>query len=115
MKKQNSTENELVTVDDVIEQYKLLRGLHKAACIIAVVLMVCMAGFAVWGILFEPLRWVLIPFGIVLGICGAVLYIKIHGIFIKTGSAILDYFRAAGMSELDLLQKARELDIKIKE
>lgn len=115
MKKQKTTENELVTVDDVIEQYKLLHGLHKVSCIVAVVLMVSMAGFVVWGILFEPLRWVLIPFGIVLGICGTVLYIKIHGIFIKTGAAILDYFRTSGMSELELLQKARELDIKIKE
>ena len=115
MKKQNTTEKELVTVEAVIEQYKLLRGLHKTACIVAVVLMVCMAGFVVWGILFEPLRWVLIPFGIVLGICGAVLYVSIHRTYVKTGAAILNYFRTAGMSELELLKKARELDIRIKE
>ena len=115
MKKEKSTEKELVTIEDVIEQYKLLRGLHKTACIVAIVLMVCMAGFVVWGILFEPLRWVLIPFGIVLGICGAVLYVTIHRTYVKTSAAILDYFRASGMSELELLQKARELNIKIKQ
>lgn len=115
MKKEKSTEKELVTIEDVVEQYKLLRTWHKITCVIAAVLMVCMVGFTVWGILYAPLRWLLISFGIVMGICGAVMYVMIHRIYIKTGAAILNYFRTSGMNELELLEKARELNIKIKQ
>ena len=112
MKKQNTVESEAATIDDVIEQYGILRTWHKTAYIAAIVMICCMIGFVVWGIFFEGLRLLLISFGIVMGVCGIVLYVTIRRIYVKTGTAILDYFKASGMSEPDLMKKARELKIK---
>lgn len=115
MKKQNTTESEIATIDDVLEQYGILRTWHKTAYIAAIVMICCMIGFVVWGILFAELRLLLISFGIVLGVCGAVLYVMMHRIYVKTGAAIMDYFKASGMSETDLRKKAQELKIKVRE
>ncbi len=110
--KKETPEQETATIDTVLEQYELLRIWHKTAYVAAIVMVCCMIGFIVWGILFEPLRGILIAFGIVMGVCGTVMYVMMHRIFVKTSAAILDYFRASGMTELEILQKARELKIK---
>lgn len=115
MKKQNTVEPENATIDDVLEQYGILRTWHKTAYIAAIVMICCMIGFVVWGIFFAELRLLLISFGIVMGVCGIVLYVMMHRICVKTGAAILDYFKASGMSETDLIKKANELKIKIRE
>ncbi len=114
MKKQKTVEQEPATIEDVLEQYKILRTWHKTAYIAAIVMICCMIGFVAWGIFFAELRLLLISFGIVLGVCGAVLYVMMHRIYVKTGAAILDYFKASGMSEQDLMKKAEELRIKIR-
>lgn len=111
MKKQNKKEQETVTIDEVIESYRLLHLLHKVVCIMTVVLICTMIGFVIWGISFAELRWILISFGIAMGICGAALYTIIHRIYIKTSFAILNYFKTSGMSEQEILEKARELKI----
>lgn len=115
MKKQNTTESEIATIDDVLEQYGILRTWHKTAYIAAIVMICCMVGFTVWGILFAELRLLLISFGIVMGVCGIILYVMMHRIYVKTGAAIMDYYRASGMSETDLRKKAQELKIKVRE
>ena len=105
-------ENKSITMDEVIENFKVLRLWHASACFIAVSLICCMIGTVVWGIFNFELRWLMISAGAVLGICGIVLYIVIHRTYIKTSSTILDYFRAAAkMSETEILEKARELKI----
>ncbi len=108
------TSNEATsTIDSVLEQFELLRIWHKTAYVAAIVMICCMIGFIVWGILFEPLRGMLIAFGVVIGICGTVMFVMMHRIFVKTSAAILDYYRATGMTEPEIQQKARELKIKI--
>ncbi len=113
MKKEQTPDKETSTIDTVLEQYELLRIWHKTAYVAAIVMLCCMIGFIVWGILFEPLRGILIAFGIVMGVCGTVMYVMMHRIFVKTSAAILDYFRASGMTEPEIQQKAKEYKIKI--
>lgn len=113
MKNEQTPDKEAATIDSVLEQFEILRIWHKTAYIAAIVMVCCMIGFIVWGILFEPLRWMMIAFGIVMGVCGVVLYVMMHRIFVKTSAAILDYYRAAGLTEPEIQQKAQELKIKI--
>ena len=114
MKKENAPEQEIATIDDVLEQYGLLRTWHKIICVISGVLVLCMAGFVIWGILYADLRILLIAFGVIMGVCGVVLFVMMHGIYLKTGNAILDYFRSEKMSEDDVLKKARDLKIPVR-
>lgn len=111
--KKEEKEQQTYTIEDVLEQFGILRVWHKTAYIISAILAACMAGFVIWGIMFEPMRWLLIVFGIVMGICGAVLFISMRNTYIKTGTAILDYFRSTGLAEEDVLKKAAELKIPV--
>lgn len=115
MKKEQTPDRETATIDSVLEQFELLRIWHKTAYVAAIVMVCCMVGFIVWGILFEPLRGMLIAFGIVIGVCGTVMFVMMHRVFVRTSAAILDYYRATGMTEPEIQQKARELKIKIPE
>lgn len=112
MKKEDKVQ-QTYTIEDVLEQFGILRAWHKTAYIISAVLIACMIGFVAWGIMFEPMRVLLIAFGVVMGICGAVLFITMRKTYLKTGAAILDYFRKSGMSEEDILKKAEELKISV--
>lgn len=113
MKKEKAPEQEIATIDEVLEQYGTLRTWHKTICVISALLVLCMIGFVTWGILYEDLRVLLIVFGVIMGVCGVVLFVMMHRIFLKTGAAILDYFRATKMSEDDVLKKAQELKIPV--
>ena len=113
MKEQN--EQGAITIQEALENYKILRIWHKAVCVISALLLCGMIGFVIWGIFYADLRWILIVFGIVIGICGIVLYLTVRSTCLKAGSLILDYFRVSEkMSEDRLLEKARELKISIK-
>ncbi len=111
--KKEKQEQQTYTIEDVLEQFGILRAWHKMSYVISAVLAACMIGFVVWGIMFEPMRVLLIVFGIIMGICGIVLFIMMRKTFHKTGAAILDYFRMGGMSEEDVLKKAAELKIPV--
>lgn len=113
MSNKQTSDRASAAIDDVLEQYGILRIWHKTALAAAIVMLCCMIGLVVWGILFEPLRGILIAFGVVMGVCGAALYLAMHKVFFKTSAAILDCFRASGMTELEILQKARDYKITI--
>ena len=111
--KKEKQEQQAYTIEDVLEQFGILRAWHKMTYVISAVLEACMIGFVVWGIMFEPMRVLFIAFGVVMGICGAVLFIMMRGTYLKTGAAIFDYFKASGMSEEDAVKRAEELKIPV--
>ena len=115
MKDKKTKKQETITTDEVIENYKLLRLWHIAACFISAFLMCLMIGAVIWGIFFPEMRLILISVGILMGICGAGLYAVVHRTYIKTSAAVLDFFKIVSkMSDAEILEKARELKIPSK-
>lgn len=110
--KKSTVSKEKITLEEVVENFKILRLWYYCTCVISAFMILCMTGAAVWGILDPDFRWIIISAGIVLGICGIVLFIVVRGIYIKTSSAVLDYFRlVCKMPDAEILQKAQELKI----
>ena len=115
MKEKKATEQKTITTDEVVENFKALRIMHKSVCFVSAFMTVCMIGLIIWGTFLADLRWIFIVFGIAMGICGAVLFLVVHRIYKKTCSAVLDFFRISEkMSETEIREKARELKIPIK-
>ena len=115
MKEEKRTEQETATIEEALEGYKMLQKWHKAICVVSAVLICLMIVFVVWGLLDDMFSWVLISLGVLLGICGTVLFVVIHLIYNKMGSVILEYFKVAEkLSETQLVEKARELGISAK-
>lgn len=114
MKEKDTPQQNTITTDEVIENYKILRLWHHSTCVISAFMVCCMIGAVVWGIIDSGLRFVLIPAGTVLGVCGIVLFIVVHRLFIKTSATVLDYFKTVcKMSESEILEKAKELKIPV--
>ena len=115
MKEEKKTGQETATIEEAIESYRVMQKWHKAICIISAIMISLMAVFVIWGLFLDEIGWVLVSLGVLLGICGTVLFVMIHAIYIKMGSVILDYFRVAErLSETQLLEKAQELGISAK-
>lgn len=115
MKEEKKTEQETATIEEALESYQMLQKWHKAICVISAVLVCLMIVFVVWGLFDDVFSWVLISVGVLLGICGTVLFVVIHIIYVKMGSVILEYFKVAEkLSETQLVEKARELNIPVK-
>lgn len=89
-------------LDELLEQFKMLTIWHKGVTITAAALLAVMAGFIVWGIAAEEIRILLIVAGVILGICGAGLYLTVHILFNKTKKVFGEYFRASKMSEEEI-------------
>ena len=107
-----TTNQKNITPDEVIESYKVLRVWHNSTCFISAFMMICMIGAVIWGISFPEYRFTIIVAGAVLGICGAVLFIVVHRLYIKTSVTLLEYFKAVcKMSDSKVLEKAQELKI----
>lgn len=92
-----------MSLEEILEQYKVLVTWHKYVRVIAVILLAVMVGFVVWGIFNPELRLILIITGAVFGVCGAGLYFAVHGMYIKTGKTVLEYLRYSGKSESDII------------
>ena len=101
-----------ITLEEVVENYGVLRLWYFFSCGISIFLICCMIGAVVWGIFYPELRWIIISAGIIMGICGAVVFIVVRRTYIKTSSTVLDYFKVAcKMSDDEIREKAKELKI----
>lgn len=89
-------------LDELLEQFKLLKFWHKCVTITAAVLLAVMLGLIVWGIAAEEIRILLIVSGLILGVCGAGLYITVHILFNKTKKVFKEYFEVSKMSESEI-------------
>ena len=112
MNERKPTKQKTITIDEVIENYKVLRLWHNAVCFISAFMICCMIGAVIWGIFNSELRFILRSAGIVPGICGAALFLVVHKLLIKTSYAVLDFFKTiCKMPDSEVLEKARELKI----
>ena len=112
MKEKDTPQQNTITTDEVIENYTILRFWHNSTCFISAFMVCCMTAAVIWGIFNPELRFVLISAGAVLGLCGIVLFIVVHRLFIKTSKTMLDYFRSVcKMPDVEILEKAKELKI----
>lgn len=100
-------------LDEILEQYKALMIWHKYVKIIAAVLLAVMIGFIAWGIFSDFLKSILIISGAVFGIGGVVLYLAVHRLYIRTGSTVVDFLKAAGMSDSEIGALVREKSIEL--
>lgn len=89
-------------LDELLEQFKMLTIWHKGVAFVAAGLLAVMLGLIVWGITAEEIRTLLIVSGVILGVCGAGLYLTVHILFNKTKKVFKEYFEASGMSESEI-------------
>lgn len=104
-----------MSLEEILEQYKVLVIWHKYVKVTAAVLLAVMVGFVAWGIFNAELRLLLIITGVVLGGCGAGLYLVVHRLYIKTGKAVLEYLRYSGMSEREIAEITVKYQITLPE
>lgn len=89
-------------LDELLEQFKMLTIWHKCVAVTAVVLLAVMLGLIIWGIAAVEIRVLLIVSGLILGVCGAGLYLTVHILFNKTKKVFREYFKASQMSEEEI-------------
>lgn len=89
-------------LDELLEQFKTLTVWRKGVIVIAAILLAAMLGLIVFAVAAEELRTLLIIAGVLLGICGAGLYLTVRILFNKTKKVFKEYFEASKMSESEI-------------
>ena len=89
-------------LDELLEQYKALAVWHTGVAVTAAVLLALMLGLIVWAIAAAEIRILLIVSGLIIGACGAGLYLTVHILFNKTKKVFKEYFEASKMSESEI-------------
>lgn len=102
-----------MNLDEILEQYKTMMLWHKYIIILAAVLLAAMVGAVVWGIFTAELRILLIITGVVFGACGVALYLIVHRLYIKTGTALAAYLRALEKSDAEIEEIVRDNGIAL--